>query len=76
MHGFLAYDNGKPVCWCNAASRYGDPGIEWLMGPSKGLFCGTYWLGVLRFKVIIVGLSLLGALRVLVLVRCYENILF
>jgi len=22
MHGFLAYDNGRPVGWCNAASRY------------------------------------------------------
>ena len=33
MHGFLAYDNGKPVGWCNAASRYSYPGIHWLMGP-------------------------------------------
>ncbi len=55
---------GKPVGWHNAASRYGYPGIRWLMRPSKGLFCGTYWLGVLRFKVILVGLSHLGASRV------------
>ncbi len=33
MHGFLAYDNGRPVGWCNAASRYSYPGIQWLMGP-------------------------------------------
>lgn len=33
MHGFLAYDNGKPVGWCNAAPRYSYPGIHWLMGP-------------------------------------------
>jgi GNAT superfamily N-acetyltransferase len=33
MHGFLAYDHGKPVGWCNAASRYSYPGIHWLMGP-------------------------------------------
>lgn len=33
IHGFLAYDNGKPVGWCNAASRYSYPGIHWLMGP-------------------------------------------
>ncbi len=24
MHGFLTYDNRRPVGWCNAASRYGD----------------------------------------------------
>ena len=33
MHGFLAYDNGKPVGWCNAAPRSGYPGVQWLMGP-------------------------------------------
>ncbi len=33
MHGFLAYDKGKPVGWCNAAPRYSYPGIQWLMGP-------------------------------------------
>jgi len=33
MHGFLAYENGRPVGWCNAASRYSYPGIHWLMGP-------------------------------------------
>jgi GNAT superfamily N-acetyltransferase len=38
MHGFLAYDKGKPVGWCNAASRYSYPGVQWLMspGPNKG----------------------------------------
>ena len=33
IHGFLAYDNGKPVGWCNAANRYSYPGVQWLMGP-------------------------------------------
>ncbi len=33
MHGFLAYDGGKPVGWCNAASRSSYPGVQWLMGP-------------------------------------------
>ena len=33
MHGFLAYDNGKPVGWCNAASRSSYPGVQWLMSP-------------------------------------------
>ena len=33
MHGFLAYDNGKPVGWCNAAPRGSYPGVQWLMGP-------------------------------------------
>jgi hypothetical protein len=33
MHGFLAYDNGKPVGWVNAASRSSYPGVQWLMGP-------------------------------------------
>ena len=33
MHGFLAYDNGKPVGWCNAAPRSSYPGVQWLMGP-------------------------------------------
>jgi GNAT superfamily N-acetyltransferase len=33
MHGFLAYDNGKPVGWVNAASRSSYPGVHWLMGP-------------------------------------------
>lgn len=33
LHGFLAYDQGKPVGWCNAANRYSYPGIQWLMGP-------------------------------------------
>lgn len=32
-HGFLAYDNGKPVGWCNAAERHNYPGLHWLMGP-------------------------------------------
>lgn len=33
MHGFLAYDNGKPVGWCNAASRGSYPVLHWLLGP-------------------------------------------
>ena len=33
MHGFLAYDNGKPVGWCNAAPRSSYPGVQWLMSP-------------------------------------------
>jgi ribosomal protein S18 acetylase RimI-like enzyme len=33
MHGFLAYDGGKPVGWCNAANRNSYPGVQWLMGP-------------------------------------------
>src|SRR5437879_13531067 len=33
MHGFLAYDNGKPVGWCNAASRGLYPALHWLLGP-------------------------------------------
>ncbi len=39
----------KFIGWRNAASRISCPGIPWLMGPSKGLFCRIYWLGVLRF---------------------------
>jgi GNAT superfamily N-acetyltransferase len=33
IHGFLAYDNGKPVGWCNAANRNSYPTLHWLMGP-------------------------------------------
>jgi len=33
IHGFLAYDNGRPVGWCNAANRNSYPTIHWLMGP-------------------------------------------
>ncbi len=33
IHGFLAYDNGKPVGWCNAANRNSYPALHWLMGP-------------------------------------------
>jgi len=33
MHGFLAYDSGKPVGWCNAASRTSYPALHWLMSP-------------------------------------------
>src|SRR5436853_7264928 len=33
MHGFLAYDGGRPVGWCNAAPRSSYPGVQWLMGP-------------------------------------------
>lgn len=32
LHGFLAYDDGKPVGWCNAASRNNYPALHWLMG--------------------------------------------
>ncbi len=43
IHGFLAYDNGKPVGWCNAAPRGSYPGIQWLMspGPDKGERVGS-----------------------------------
>src|SRR3989475_3364459 len=33
MHGFLAYESGKPVGWCNAAPRSSYPGVQWLMSP-------------------------------------------
>ena len=33
MHGFLAYDGGKPVGWCNAAPRTSYPALHWLMSP-------------------------------------------
>src|SRR5437879_13843867 len=33
MHGFLADDNGKPVAWCNAASRGLYPALHCLLGP-------------------------------------------
>lgn len=33
IHGFLAYENGKPVGWCNAANRNSYPTLHWLMGP-------------------------------------------
>jgi len=33
MHGFLAYDGGKPVGWCNAAPRGSYPALHWLMSP-------------------------------------------
>ncbi len=33
VHGFLAYDNGKPIGWCNAARRTNYPALHWLMGP-------------------------------------------
>ncbi len=33
IHGFLAYDSGKPVGWCNAARRASYPTLHWLMGP-------------------------------------------
>ena len=43
IHGFLAYDNGEPVGWCNAAPRGSYPGIQWLMspGPDKGERVGS-----------------------------------
>src|SRR2546428_12569213 len=36
-HGFLVYDNGKPVGWCNAAPRSSDARVQWVMslGPDK-----------------------------------------
>jgi len=33
MYGFLAYENGKPVGWCNAANRNNYPALHWLLGP-------------------------------------------
>ncbi len=33
MHGFLAYESGKPAGWCNAAPRTSYPALHWLMGP-------------------------------------------
>ena len=33
IHGFLAYDNGKPVGWCNAANRNSYPILHHLLGP-------------------------------------------
>ena len=33
IHGFLAYDNGKPVGWCNAANRNSYPALHFLLGP-------------------------------------------
>ncbi len=32
-HGFLAYEDGKPVGWCNASNRNNYPALHWLMGP-------------------------------------------
>lgn len=33
IHGFLAYDNGKPIGWCNAANRNNYPALHFLFGP-------------------------------------------
>ena len=33
MHGFLAYADGKPVAWCNAARRGTYPALHWVMSP-------------------------------------------
>ncbi len=33
IHGFLAYEDGKPVGWCNAANRNNYPALHHLMGP-------------------------------------------
>ncbi|HZY46428.1 MAG TPA: GNAT family N-acetyltransferase [Candidatus Bathyarchaeia archaeon] len=33
IHGFLAYENGKPIGWCNAANRNNYPALHFLMGP-------------------------------------------
>ena len=33
VHGFLAYESGKPVGWCNAANRNSYPALHWVMGP-------------------------------------------
>ena len=38
MHGFLAYDGGRPVGWCNAAPRSSYPGVQWLMSPGPDKF--------------------------------------
>src|SRR5437867_3992516 len=35
MHGLFAYESGKPVGWCNAASRRSYPGVQWLMSPGR-----------------------------------------
>jgi GNAT superfamily N-acetyltransferase len=32
IHGFLAYDNGRPVGWCNAGNRNSYPALHWVMG--------------------------------------------
>ena len=34
IHGFLAYDKGKPVGWCNATNRNNYPTLHWLMAPA------------------------------------------
>ena len=38
IHGFLAYDEGKPVGWCNAAPRTSYPVLHWLLGPGPDLW--------------------------------------
>jgi GNAT superfamily N-acetyltransferase len=38
INGFLAYDDGKPVGWCNAARRGNYPGLHWLMGPGPDVW--------------------------------------
>ena len=43
IHGFLAYESGKPVGWCNAARRTSYPALHWLMGsgPDKAERVGS-----------------------------------
>src|SRR5437870_12136823 len=43
MHAILAYDNGRPVGWCNAAPRSSYPGVQWLMSqdPDKYVRVGS-----------------------------------
>ncbi len=38
MHGFLAYDDGRPVGWCNAAPRTSYPTLHWLMGAGPDIW--------------------------------------
>jgi len=38
IKGFLAYDDGKPVGWCNAARRTNYPTLHWLMGAGPDLW--------------------------------------
>lgn len=38
IHGFLAYDNGKPVGWCNASNRNSYPILHHLLGPGPDTY--------------------------------------
>lgn len=33
IRGFLAYEKGKPIGWCNASNRNSYPALHWLLGP-------------------------------------------